>query len=297
MPARFSSKKIRMRNRNNKQFIQGAFALFVMVCLMLLFIQSRVTSQVPQSKTSIVAEFDTVDLPVPTRFVPVGTAVQDISIEMLAFPEHQVPKGALRSVEQIKNAVARAPLPAHLPLFLENFSLRVSSVNAVVEQIPDGMRAITVQVDATSSVEGWASSGSLVDVLLIEDSKTVVIAEKVKILSVERSVEPVEAEKSPEIPSTATLLVTQNQALAITTAIPRGRVAFALRSFKDEASWIDKSFTADRLNGSNTFTGKQSDIKGYVSVDGEKGSRKFALADGKWIKTEVVPEGFFGKDG
>lgn len=77
-----------------------------------------------------------------------------------------------------------------------------------------------MRVDATSSVEGWAGSGSLVDVLLIQKDRTTVVAEKVKVLSSERSSSPVEGGASPSVPSTATLLVTQEQCLAINTAIP-----------------------------------------------------------------------------
>ena len=44
--------------------------------------------------------------------------------------------------------------------------------------------------------------------VLVEQSQTTVIAEKVKVLSAERSVTPVEGSEAPSVPSTITLLVT-----------------------------------------------------------------------------------------
>ena len=151
---------------------------------------------------------------------------------------------------------------------------------------------MTVRVDVTSSVEGWAGSGSVVDVLLVEKDRTTVVAEKIRILSAERSVSPVEGSGAPSVPSTATLLVTQEQCLAINTAIPLGKIAFALRSNHDEESWIDVTYSSERLKGGASAAKLSGSISGYASLGGTEGSRSFALADGKWIRAESVPEGF-----
>lgn len=65
--------------------------------------------------------------------------------------------------------------------------------------------------------------------ILIQRDKTTVIAEGVKILSSERSVSPVEGNAAPNVPSTATILVTQEQCLAINTAVSLGRLSFSLK--------------------------------------------------------------------
>ena len=139
----------------------------------------------------------------------------------------------------------------------------------------------------------WAGSGSVVDILLVEKARTSVIAEKVRILSAERSVAPVEGQSSPTVPSTVTMLVTQEQCLAINTAIPMGKIAFALRSTRDEESWSDTEFNSNELMTKQVFTEqKPGSINGVVSFTGEE-NKSFALTDGKWVKTEVMPEGFF----
>jgi len=257
------------------------------------FIMSRKGAVVEarETQTQVVAQFDTVAVPVPVDMVPAGAKVSEIKLHMVSFPKHQLPQGALVSLAGYLDAVTTSPLPANIPLFKENLNATALSKNPVIERIPAGMRAMTIRVDATSAVEGWAGSGAVVDVLLVEKDKTSVIAENVKILSAERTVSPVEGAASPNVPSTVTLLVTQEQCLAINTAIPLGRIAFALRGGKDSENWSSTTFTAENLKGGATISdSKRGTIKGVIAVKGEK---SFALADGKWIKTEVVPEGFF----
>jgi Flp pilus assembly protein CpaB len=242
--------------------------------------------------TAVVAEFDAVSIPVPIEPVPAGTKVSEIKLRNVSFPKHQVPEGALITLTGYTDSVTVAPLPANLPLFKRNLGAPGSAVNPVIDRIPPGMRAMTIKVDATAAVEGWAGSGAIVDVLLVEKDRTAVVAERVKILSAERSVNPIEGAAAPNVPSTVTLLVTQEQCLAINTAIPLGRIAFALRSARDDESWSDTDFTADRLKGVVNAPAKRSSISGYVSIKDGSASQKFALSNGQWIPTESVPDGF-----
>lgn len=273
----------------------GAISVFLLVAAGSgFFVASRFPAQVSEQPgpPTVVAEFDTVFLPVPAEPVPAGQRVRDIRFKQIAFPRHQVPPGALESIESILDLVSTAALPASLPLFPGNFGKNSASSNAVLERIPLGMRAMTVKVDATAAVEGWAGSGSIVDVLLVERERTSVIAEKVTVLSAERSTSPVEGASAPNVPSTVTLLVTQEQCLAINTAIPLGRIAFALRSGQDGATWSEQVFTAERLKGRLASSGPQTAITGYIAINGETGRQIFALSDGKWIRTTAVPPGF-----
>ncbi len=242
----------------------------------------------------VVAEFDTVSVPVPVDPVASGVRMRDVRLRKVSFPKHQVPADSILDVEHYAESVTVASLPAGLPMFPKNFSLNASGSNPVLDSIPSGMRAMTIRVDATAAVEGWAGSGSIVDVLLIERDRTSVVAERVKILSAERSVLPVEGQSAPSVPSTVTILVTQDQCLAINTAIPRGRIAFALRGSRDEENWSDVSFTAQQLDNTTARDGRNGEgdgINGFVSYQDDAGVRSFALSRGKWIRTEVIPQG------
>jgi Flp pilus assembly protein CpaB len=153
------------------------------------------------------------------------------------------------------------------------------------------MRAMTINVDATSAVEGWARPGTIVDVLLVTKERTAVVAEKVKILSAERSVAPGDSATS-NVPSTVTLLTTQEQTLAINTAIPLGKIAFALRSARDDADWGSTIFTPQQLKGDGGAEAARDAVTGYVAIRDGGETRGYALSDGKWIESAVMPQGF-----
>lgn len=240
-----------------------------------------------------VPEFNVVEIPVPNRPVGAGVTMRDVPIRFEKFPEHQLPQGVVRDVGRVRDAVTLVALPGGLPILDVNLGSPDEASNPLVGRIPPGMRAMTVRVDATSAVEGWARSGSVVDVLLVEKSKTTVVAENVKIISTERSLSAaVSLDTEAPIPSTVTLLVTQEQCLAINTAIAVGKIAFALRGGADGEHWRDGHFDADDLSGSS---GKPASAKveGVVSFGKGSDKRNYALVDGRWIPADTVPTGFF----
>lgn len=246
----------------------------------------------PENEKAAPAPRKLIEIPVARDPVPAGTAASEIKFVSISLPEEEIPNGALRSLSQVIDKRAALSLPSGVPLLRSQFAVNSGPENPVADSIPPGMRAMTVKVDATSAVEGWAGSGSIVDVLLVEKDRTSVIAEKVKVLSAERSVSPVDGRTSPNVPSTVTLLTSQEQCLAINTAIPLGRIAFALRSAKDEDRWLNPSFSSERFRGGAAQTRAPEPVSGYAAVKDESKPRVFALSSGRWVRTEVFPEGF-----
>jgi pilus assembly protein CpaB len=242
-----------------------------------------------------VPEYNVVEVPVPDSPVQIGTSVRDIRVRMAKFPDHQVPQGTLRSLRGLEESVALVSMPAGLPIMEANLGNPDQVNNPILGRIPQGMRAMTVRVDATSAVEGWARSGSIVDVLLIEKSRTTVVAEQVRVISAERSLSPMEVVKSAGggngVPSTVTLLVTQEQCLAINTAVPLGKIAFALRSAKDDDTWRATHFSSDDLAGKKRAQAKAK-VGGVVSFGSGADKKQFALVDGDWIPADDLPKGF-----
>jgi Flp pilus assembly protein CpaB len=251
--------------------------------------------QAPQPKIerqrAFVPEFNVVEIPVPERPVPAGTLVRNIPIRMEKFPEHQLPVGAVRDLGLVRDSITLTALPGGLPIVDSNIGASYEATNPVIGKIPPGMRAMTVKVDATAAVEGWARTGSVVDVLLVEKNRTTVVAEKVQVLSTERSTSPVDDQVGSAIPSTVTLLVTQEQCLAINTAVPLGKIAFALRSTHDSDNWRSTQFSADELSTDKKSLNRAR-VGGVVTFKVGNRSQRYALVDGSWIPTEEVPEGF-----
>jgi Flp pilus assembly protein CpaB len=240
-----------------------------------------------------VPEYEVVEVPVPEQVVAPGTLVREIRTRLEKFPRHQLPKDAVRELGEVRDKVTLVTLPGGLPIIEGNLGAVDEASNPVVGRIPPGMRAMTVRVDATSAVEGWARGGSVVDVLLVEKSRTTVIAEQVKVISAERSLSPIEGGAAKTgIPTTATLLVTQEQCLAINTAVPLGKIAFALRSLRDAEGWRATHFSSDELSEGSKEAGKAR-IGGVISFGHGSDRKQYALVDGAWIQAESVPPGFF----
>jgi len=280
------------RRKGNNNFLGLIVLSSAIIFAGSMFSQKSHQAEAGTISPPIVAEFDTVEIPVPLAMVPAGTRIRDIRFKRVAYPKHQIPEGAIRDLSAYTESATMTALPANLPVFASNLSLTAGRGNPVIESIPSGMRAITIRVDATSSVEGWAGSGSVVDVLLVSSEGASVVAEMVKILSAERSTSPVEGASSPTVPSTVTLLVTQEQSLAINAAIPMGKIAFALRNNQDEDNWGRKTFSTDMLKNGSVIRDSQGIIRGYVTVNDDAENSSFALTGNHWIKTEVIPEGF-----
>ena len=255
--------------------------------------KGRTPEMVVERSRAYVPEFNVVEVPVPDRPVGSGVMIRDVPIRLEKFPEHQLPRGVVRDVGRVRDAVTLVALPGGLPILDVNLGSPDEASNPLVGRIPPGMRAMTVRVDATSAVEGWARSGSVVDVLLVDKNKTAVVADKVKIISTERSLSAVvNSESDSAIPSTVTLLVTQEQCLAINTAVAVGKIAFALRGGADGDQWRDSHFDADELNGSSPKKGTTK-VQGVVSIGQGGDKRNYALVDGRWIPADTVPTGFF----
>lgn len=288
MAARNRGSVTMARAKNSVSILYG-FGLCCGCLLVACALQSRKEEKIVLPPT-VVAEFDIVNIPVPENPVAAGTRLNEVQFTTIGYPRHQLPEDAIVDLKSVQDMATIASLPAKLPLFRSNLTRMTRGRNAVVDQIPTGMRAMTVKVDATSAVEGWAGTGAVVDVLLVGKERTTVIAERVKVLSSERSTRPLDG-STPAIPSTATLLVTQEQCLAINTAIPVGKIAFALRNIEDEQRWEGSSFTSDKFRGGPAGLQKPS-ISGAVSLKSGDERISFALSDGKWTRTARAPEGF-----
>ena len=143
-------KPIRRRTQSGGMLNMVLLCVTAIVCALLLNQRSEVQVSDNQMKPAIVAEFDTVSVPVPAQYVPTGTKLRAVQFQQIAYPRHQLPVGALVSLEGYLDSTTIAPLPANLPIFPENITKDGVSSNPVVESIPAGMRAITIQVDATS---------------------------------------------------------------------------------------------------------------------------------------------------
>jgi len=241
-----------------------------------------------ERERAFVPEFASVEVPVPIQPVPAGTALLDIATRTERFPEHQLPAGTVRDIGLYRDRITLVALPGGLPIVDSNLGIADDLTNPLAGKIPRGMRAIAVRVDETAAIEGWVRSGSIVDVLLVEKNRTTVIAEKVKVLSTERNTSPIENPSKGAVPATVTLLVSQEQCLAINTSIPMGKIAFALRSNRDADEWNNTRFSAEDLSPDHKSL-PRARVSGVVKFGSGNDTKQLALVDGSWVPANDVP--------
>ncbi len=260
----------------------------------------RVQSIALKPEVQVTSEDDMVLLPTPTRAIAKGERLSDVPFSPLKWPKSRITEEYVTNLAVHRDSIALAALPKALPVPVSAISKDALDANAVVEGIPDGMRAITIRVDAESAVEGWARSGNFVDVILIRAAnnkdgsalEAKVIAENVRILSAGQSVQPARAgvSSAPDAPKTITLLVSQEDALRIKAATNLGKLTFSLRGQKDLnptlATTVDqKSLLAGAKPvkdvPSERFKGYARDAEGKLFVLGENNNR--------WIRAAQMP--------
>jgi pilus assembly protein CpaB len=107
--------------------------------------------------------------------------------------------------------------------------------------IPAGYRAVTVRVDDEAGIAGFLYPGTIVDVLAvinpgggIDQPISKIVLQNIKVLASGSELDQRENGREPESVRTVTLLVTPEQAEALTLSSTEGRLRLALRSTTDQ---------------------------------------------------------------
>ncbi len=220
-----------------------ASLLFVVVlgCLGVVFlytgsskatvIKSEVEPEIPQVKMEEVL--------VPVKPIDSGTLLDPAMFRTESRPAAGLSSKSVRSFEQIRGSFARAFIAPDQPLH-SDYVTSSRPTNALTIKIPDGYRAVTISVDARSSVEGWARPGAKVDVVWASQIRgqpaVTIIVNNAQVISAERQVESTtgsNAKQGGPVPNTVTLLVTAQDAAKIQLAAITGTLTLSLRGDND----------------------------------------------------------------
>jgi len=240
----------------------------------------------PQAAAPTVSEFDLVDVLVPVDRIEPGTALEPILFRKESRPALAVSSSRIKDFEQLKGTFAASFIAAGQPLLAEYVTLR-KPVNQTQASISEGYRAVTMAVDETTSVEGWARAGAKVDVLMISPvngrNTATIVVQNAKVLAGGGSDED-DPKNKERIAGTVTLMVTLEDAAKIQLASSTGSLSLVLRGDEDTIVSPENSTVAI----DSIFTGEQgpqvADIpsEGKVKIDG----REFLIFNGK-----LVPQG------
>ena len=285
------------RNSRSGTLLIVGFILFLLFALIAYFLY---TSQVkggaaaPQAANNSTNNTAAVDpeirmmaVLVPIQEIKEGTPLEKRMFRKDSRPKVGVSDRAVQDFEEITGNFARTMLVPGQPLH-RDFITSIKPTNVLTAKIPEGFRAVTIRVDARTSVEGFVRPDAHVDVewaTRINGTPAIVtIVENAKVLSAERQTQSQTAQGAP-VPSTVTLLVTAKDAKKIQLATTTGKLSLSLRGDEDPGSAGGGGITLkDLMPGGKKRT--QENVDGTVTIGGVR----WLLVDGKLVPASKASE-------
>ena len=258
-------------------------------------------SQTIGAKNQEQLAFGTVVLLAPTSRVPAGAKLNTVILKEVHWPRNEVPEGAIRRPEDLQEMFAKTDLAENQPILRTALSTS-PLIGGVADLIPPGHRATTIEVDSTSGVEGWATPGAHVDVLVTYhdpadgQKKSQIAVEDAMVVSFNgRMRGNANGAEGGRFASTATvtLAVPVVEAVKIHTARAMGKISLILRNTSDQRTVGESTVTSGDIKNVNKKVPEGREIpKGFVRFTDEGGSkRQLELRNDQrwWTVTEPAP--------
>ncbi|NLF24218.1 MAG: Flp pilus assembly protein CpaB [Deltaproteobacteria bacterium] len=237
---------LRGSRRDHLMFVAAAGLAFSLLIILVVVSSSRnvdatraAAPETPQVQHMAVG---TVTLLASSKLIRTGDRIQPGVIKEIYWPRHDVPDGAVLEMAELAGKFAKVNINPEVPIVREQLSEQ-----KIFETLPItmGMRAVTIQVDGETGLEGWALPGTKVDVALthMKDGNltTQVIVQNSRVLSYQGSVDgPMErgtlSRKSVKTGGTLTLEVSPGDALVIQTSKKLGSLSLIGRDAGDDVA-------------------------------------------------------------
>lgn len=288
----------RQNDRAKVLVLFGVFAVLLFSAIAFLFLYKTPAKEVTKVVTvEKQAEIKMVDVLVPVEKIDAGTPLEPAMFRREARPAIGVTSRVIKDFEEIKGNYSRSLIVSGQPLY-RDFITNVRPTNALTANIPEGYRAVTIRVDARSSVEGWARPGARVDVVWASringQPGVTVIVQNAKVLSAEREIDTASKPGAP-VPSTVTLLITQADANKIQLATTTGSLSLSLRGDNDPGKGIGggSTITINDLLGKQQEVARPNNADATVKIRGKDGK----LEEFIWQGGKLVPATSAGAPG
>lgn len=178
---------------------------------------------------------------VATGDIPPGTILTEMHLKLGKVENNNIPNGAFTAPGQLINKVTKVSLAANQPVLPALLAEDGSGVG-VGATLPEGMRAITVDINDVSGVAGFIQPSCSVDIVGTIQSEgrsvAMTILENIRVLAVGSRTGPTAPAAEPGQPveqaKTVTLLCTPAQAEKLELASSSTRIRLVLRNGRDE---------------------------------------------------------------
>lgn len=200
------------------------------------YVRTMPVQQAPVVTTNVV---------VAARALPVGTRLTAADLKLVPWPQEAPLPGAFNQVDTVLNRGLMSALELNEPVTASKLAALEAGAG-LSPTIPEGMRAISVQVNEVVGVAGFVTPGTRVDVLATfkqgAEGVTRVVVSNVSVLTAGTKLEQ-DQNGAAAIPSSVvTLLLTPADAEKVVLASNEGQIMLALRNPLDTTT-VDTSGT------------------------------------------------------
>jgi pilus assembly protein CpaB len=186
-------------------------------------------------KMALAKSMPTIQVVVSSKPLPLGTRLQASDMRLVTWPAAEPVQGMFTRIEDCVNRAVITSMIENEPL-LEGKLAPKDGGAGLSATIPDGMRAVSVSVNEVIGVAGFVVPGTMVDVIVTGSTSygnvTRTILENVRVMAAGQRVEQ-DREGKPQTVPVITLLVSPEDANALTMASTQGRIQLALRNTLD----------------------------------------------------------------
>ncbi len=218
--------------------------LFFTIIFVLNFKDSADAKQeiAPLAANPVPASISTIILLAPEKAIKAGTKLSEIGFKEVYWPRNQVPQEAIRDRAELRDFFAAVDIAEGAPLQRQHLTREPMGVTL---PLTPGNRAVSIEVDATSGIEGFALPGTRVDVVLtymdVGNLTSKIIVQNARVLSYGGDATTANRMQNRvreirETKKTLTLDVSPQDALQIQTARELGRLSLLMRSADDYKS-------------------------------------------------------------
>ncbi|MCB0309742.1 MAG: Flp pilus assembly protein CpaB [Bdellovibrionales bacterium] len=214
----------------------------------------------------------------PEQPVRAGTKLSEVRFKEMYWPRNQVPRDAARDISEIQTFYARVDIPEGMPIQKHHLTKEPMGISL---PLTPGNRAVSIEVDATEGIEGWALPGTRVDVVLTFSDEgnltSKILVQNARVLSYGGDATPNESMPERgrrglvrEAKKTITLEVTPSDALSIATARELGRLSLMMRAPGDWKAPSELEFKGKDLRSGVKDDDKKSCSRGSMRMDGRE---------------------------
>lgn len=208
---------------------------------------------------------------VADKAMPTGDFIKEDRLTWQSWPDEKLhPSYLIRNKVDLKDlvgSVVRRPIAAGEPVTTGRI-IKPGSRGFLAAVLRPGYRAVSLRVNATSSISGLVFPGDRVDIILTHNVSAGRVSEtiltNVRILAIDQLTN--DQAQAPKIGKHATFEVTPKQAEMVTVLSDMGRLSLSLRSLATDEADLERLADADELpfeaetekGSTHTFTSEVS---------------------------------------